>query len=119
MKYTVRTKDGELVYDSFGQVEQAWLNGLVGPEDELREEGATKWRKAGSIPLLVQARRHGNQVWGGTQLLWITVSVVLGSAAMYLIAKGNMLVGGLIAVGVAVLLFRVTTEAFKKSKPHG
>lgn len=119
MRYTVRTPEGELTYESFGAVEQAWLNGLVGPDDEVREEGAAKWRKAGSIPLLAQARRHGNQVWGGTQALWITLVVVLASIAMYSLAKGVYLLGGIIAVVVSVILFRVTAHAFKKTKPHG
>lgn len=118
-KYRVRTKEGELTYESFRAVEWAWLQGLVEPDDELLEEGATRWRRAGSIPLLVNARRHGNQVWAGTQSAWIIISLVVCSAALYLLAKGHYLAGGLLAVLISLMLFRVTVAAYKKSRPHG
>jgi hypothetical protein len=118
-KWTVRTKDGELVYGNFGEVEQAWLSGLVDPDDELLEEGHTKWRKASSFPVLVNARRHGNQVWGGTQTAWMVISILLGSAALILITNGSYALGGVIAFVVASLMIRVTMQAFKRTKPHG
>ena len=55
MRYFVRTPEGELVFNSFGEVERAFLQGLVEPDDEIREEDANKWRKASTLPLLVQA----------------------------------------------------------------
>ena len=118
-KWTVRTKDGELTYASFGEVEHAWLSGLVGPDDELLEDGNQKWRKAGSFPVLVNARRHGNQVWGGTQMMWMIFAITLGSAALILLVKGHYLVGGLVAFIVASVTIRVTMMAFKRTKPHG
>ena len=118
MKYTVRTKDGELTYESFGAVEQAWLSGLVGPDDELLEEGATRWRRADSFPILVRARRQGNQVWGGSQAAWIAIGVVFGSIALYLLAHGHYLMGAVVALALTTVLFRVTHAAFKKTKPH-
>jgi hypothetical protein len=118
MKYTVRSKDGELTYASFGAVEHAWLAGLVDPEDELLEEGTTKWRRADSFPLLVRARRQGNQVWGGSQAAWIIIGVTFGSASLYLLVKGNYLIGGVIAIIVTTLLFKVTYSASKRTKPH-
>jgi hypothetical protein len=118
MKYTVRTKEGELVYGSFGAVEQAWLQGLVEPDDEVLEEGTTKWRKAGSIPLLARARRSGNQVWGGAQMAWIVIGIATSSFALYMLATGRLLIGGISALATAFMLFNITTKAFKKSKPH-
>ncbi len=117
MRYTVRTPEGELTFNSFGEVERAWLQGLVDPDDEIREEGSTKWRKASTLPLLVQARRRGNAVWGGTQSAWIVVAIVLGSAALYSIAKGHTWLGLMVAFGLALLLTRVTYRAFKRSRP--
>jgi|CXWL01.1.fsa_nt_gi hypothetical protein len=117
MKYTVKTPDGELTYSSFGAVEHAWLNGLVGPEDDILEEGHTQWRKASSYPLLMQARRHGDAVWGGTQHAYLLAVVVLGSVALYLLVKGHWI--GIPALFVlAFMMTRITWNAYKKTKPH-
>lgn len=117
MRYIVRSPEGELTFNSFGEVEKAWLQGLVEPNDDIREEGASKWRKASSLPLLAQARRRGNAAWGGTQPAWIIISIVLGSAALYSIAKGHTWLGLAIAFALALLLTRVTYRAFKRSRP--
>jgi hypothetical protein len=119
MKWTVRTKEGELVYESFGEVEKAWLLGLVEPDDELLEEGKTKWRRAGSIPLLVQARRTGEQAWGGAWFLWILTGIMLASSALWL-ARGG-LYGAAVALGIftmAVMAYG-TWRAAKRARPHG
>ena len=118
MKFRVRSQEGELTFESFGAVEQAWLQGLVGPEDEILEDGATKWRKAKTFPLLVQARRHGNAVWGGTQALWIFTTVALGSFALYTIVNGRWWIALLVTVVLCLILGRVTYQAFTRSKPH-
>jgi hypothetical protein len=117
MRYTVRTQEGELTFNSFGEVERAFLQGLVDPEDEIREEGASTWRKASSIPLLVQARRRGDAVWGGTQAAWIMIAVIFGSIALYMIAKGRIALGLGLAVILSLLLTRVTYRAFKRTRP--
>jgi hypothetical protein len=118
MKFRVRNQDGELMFESFGAVEQAWLQGLVGPEDEILEDGASKWRKAKTIPLLVQARRRGDAVWGGTQALWIFTTVALGSFALYTMVKGRWWVALLVTVVLCLIVGRVTYQAFTRSKPH-
>jgi hypothetical protein len=117
MRYTVRTPEGELTFNSFGEVERAWLQGLVESDDEILEEGSTKWRKASTVPLLAQARRRGDAVWGGTQPAWIVIAIVLASAALYSIAKGHTWFGLIMAFGLALLLTRVTFRAFKRSRP--
>ncbi|HYR54681.1 MAG TPA: hypothetical protein VEM39_01090 [Myxococcaceae bacterium] len=117
MRYTVRTPEGELTYNSFGEVERAWLNGLVDGDDEIREEGASKWRKASTFPVLAQARRRGDAVWGGTQSAWIVIAIILASAALYSIARGHLWYGLAIAFALALLLTRVTYKAFKRSRP--
>lgn len=118
-RWTVRTKEGELVYESFGAVERAWLQGLVEPDDELLEEGTTRWRRAGSVPILAQARRQGDQVWGGTQSAWAAILVVLGSVALYLLVHKQWAWGGILAIVVTSLFFKITYSAFRKTKPHG
>jgi hypothetical protein len=117
VRYTVRTPEGELTYNSFGEVERAWLNGLVDGDDEIREEGASKWRKASSFKVLAQARRRGDAVWGGTQSAWIVIAIILASAALYSIARGHLWYGLAIAVALALLLTKVTYKAFKRSRP--
>lgn len=127
MKYLVRMPDnpeGVLEYGSMREVEQAYLSGLIGPEDEIKEASAEKWRKAKTLPVLANARRTGNQVWGGTQFLWMMVTVVVGSLAFYLIQKGVKTnahsytgIGLLLAIALAALLMRVTANAFKRSRP--
>ena len=134
MRFRVRSPEGELQYESFGEVEKAYLAGLVDPDDELLEEGSTRWRKASTFPHLARARRTGNQVWGGTQSVWILCGVVFGSISLYLLVKGWIAYGqkaplvdvlksywvpGLV-IGLALgsLLTTVTYRAFKRTRPH-
>ncbi len=120
MKQTVRSKDGgELTYGSFGEVERAWSMGFVEPDDEILEEGQTKWRRAGSIPVLVNARRQGDQVWGGSQAALVVIGVLVASFALYLIGKGQYLYGGLLTVVVILVTGRMMTQAAKRTRPHG
>ena len=119
MKYTVRTKEGELQYGSFGEVERAWLMGLVEPDDELLEEGHTKWRRADSYPVLLRARRTGEQAWGGAWFLWAVFAILLGSLALYLLKQGQYLLGLGTAFAVVSVMFSVTRRAFRRAKPPG
>src|SRR6266446_6504586 len=93
MKFKVRTPEGELQFQSFGEVEKAWLMGLVGPDDELLEDGKQSWRKASSFPLLVNARRTGEQAWGGSWFLWTVMGILSGSGALWLLRDGQYLYG--------------------------
>jgi hypothetical protein len=119
MKFRVRSAEGELDYESFGQVEQAWLMGLVEPSDELLEEGKTHWRRADSYPLLVRARRNGDEVWGGAWFLWALIGIAGATWALYLFQHQLWLWAMLVSFAVAVVLIRVTTNAQKRRNPHG
>ncbi len=110
--------------------------GLIEPEDELLEEGKTMWRKANTFPLLVRARRSGDQVWLGTWFAWVLIGVVGGTISLVLLTAGpfSMKVGGgseislsplemkiagvVLAFVVAGLMLRVTVNAQKRSKPY-
>lgn len=118
MRYRVKTKEGELHYESFGQVEQAWLLGFIEPDDELLEEGHTKWRKAKTFPLLMQARRSGEQVWVGSWFAWVVMGACAGTFALWQLNKGNYVVGLIAAFIVGGVMFKVTVNAHKRSKPH-
>jgi len=122
MRYKVRSKDGELDFPSFKEVEQAWLMGLIEPDDELLEEGKTVWRKAGTVPLLAKARRTGEQAWGGAWFLWTLIGVIGGSVALWLLNEKALemkIAGVVVAFVVALVMIKVTQRAFQRSKPHG
>jgi len=122
MKYRVRTRDGgELDYTSFGQVEQAWLMGLIEPEDEVLEEGKTRWRKAGSIPLLISARRSSEQVWAGSWFLWTLIGIFGATIGLGLLSQSELeykAAGAVVAFGVASLMIHVSVKAWDRRKPH-
>ena len=130
MKFTVRTPEGELTFGSFGEVEKAWLLGLVGPDDELLEEGKSKWRKASSYPFLVNARRTGEQAWGGAWFLWTVIGILMGSSALYELKTGiaalshgemtqDIVFGAVLGLVTAMVMIRVTVRAHKNARPHG
>jgi len=134
MRYRVRSPEGELMYETFRAVEHAVVNGLVDMTDDLQEEGSTRWRKVGAIPELARARPSGDQVWGGSQMLWILVSVIVASVSLYLIVHGSMafnrkvplmdvmihywIPGLVIAIVLGSILTRVTYRAFKRPRSH-
>lgn len=118
MPYRVRTADGELAFPSLGDVERAYAMGLVGPEDEVREDGASTWRKAGSLPVLARSRAATARP-ARAQHLPILVAVGLSLLALYLILRdepGTRLLGAGLALVVAGLLMRVTSRTFGRGK---
>jgi hypothetical protein len=119
MRYRVRTPEGELEFESILHVEQAYVAGLVDPEDELLEEGGTLWRKAASFPALARARRanpHGTS--GRSQGLTIVAAVVLGVISFILLTRGSLLLGLVLAMVVVSVLTRVTYKAFRRQSPR-
>jgi hypothetical protein len=117
MRYRVRTPDGELEYESILHVEQAYVAGLVDPEDEVLEEGGTLWRKASTLPNLARARRPASsKSTNRTQSLIILIAVVLGVFSLLLVWSGRGLLALLGALGVISLLWRVTYDAFRRKR---
>ena len=82
MAYRVRTPDGELMFPSLGDIERAYVQGLVDPDDEVREDGAEKWRKASSFPVLAQARRPQANKDSRSQTLTVLGAVAVGVLAL-------------------------------------
>ncbi len=117
MNYTVKNKDGQLTYQSLDEVKTAYVLGLVEADDDVCEDGAMVWRKAGAIPLLVTARKvtvqrgHSNALRG-----WIAATLALGFFAFYFLIKGAWVFGILTSFGVGALLIRVTTLAARRPK---
>jgi hypothetical protein len=116
MRYRVRTPEGELTYESFREVERAYVSGLVDPEDEVAEEGQDRWRRASTIPQLVAARRQSDSPRGG-QWLSVVLFVVLGSLALYFLTHGRWLIGIALALVLASSLTSATAyRAFKRAR---
>ncbi|MDY7224975.1 hypothetical protein [Hyalangium rubrum] len=119
MRYRVRTPEGELEYPSLRDVEQAYMQGLVAPQDEVLEEGATLWRKAESLPSLVRARRASTAAGGRAQTLTVLAAVALGGIALYLLSTGaNLLWVFALAILVISILSRVVIKAFRRPPPR-
>jgi hypothetical protein len=116
MRYRVRTPEGELDYESLLHVEQAYIAGLVAPEDEVLEEGGTLWRKAASLPNLARAKRSKPAAFNRSQLLTILAAVALGIGALLFVRRGQGMIALLLSVGVIALLWRVTFSAFRPKR---
>jgi Flp pilus assembly protein TadB len=118
MRYRVRTPDGELEYESILHVEQAYVAGLVDPEDEVIEEGGTLWRKASTIPALSKARGTRVDSWAhkNALILRIVVAALLGGVALVLIRLGYGLWALLPAFVVSSMVWRVTYKAFRRNR---
>jgi hypothetical protein len=118
MRYRVRTPEGELEYESILHVEQAYVAGLVDPEDEVLEEGGTLWRKAASLPNLARARSKSStsKPSRSTQLWSIVIAAVLGLFALFLLRRGAGMWALLIVLGASSLVWRVTYQAFRPKR---
>ncbi|ADO73013.1 hypothetical protein [Stigmatella aurantiaca] len=118
MRYRVRTPEGELDYASLGDLEQAYVQGLVEPHDEVLEEGGSLWRKAESLPVLVRARSSAPKPWARSQALTVSLGVLLSAVALVLLWRGAGLLPVLaIALIVGAVLMRVTLKAFRRPPP--
>ncbi len=117
MKYTVKTRDGELTYGSLEEVKTAYVLGLIEPEDDVLEENTSLWRKAGGIPLLITAKKvTHDRGQSNQQRAWAIGALVMAIFCFYFLIKGYYLVGGLLGFAVAALLFQVTTLAAKRKR---
>lgn len=108
MGYRVRNEHGELRFGSFGELRDAYFNELVGPDDEVLEDGSTHWRKASTLPKLMSAVNE-------------RPSPLQQQAKWYALAGGVFLVGlglflflnrGLLALLVVFAVAGVGTSVF-------
>lgn len=120
MKYIVRDRNGgELTFRDFGQVQEAWLVGMIEPDDQIREESSTRWRKAGALPELRDTRPRGAQAWGGVWLLWVVLGVVGATASLRLLSGPTLqqkLFGVVVLLADAIILFKVTRDAHRRGR---
>ena len=119
MKYRVRSKDGELEYASFKQVEEAALMGFVDAEDELLREGETEWKKVSSQPALMKGKRSRNAF--SPLARWVVLAVIGAVFAFWAIHKGStedkpeLWAAGLTAAFMSAgVLFKVTADSQRR-----
>ncbi|NBD10797.1 MULTISPECIES: hypothetical protein [Corallococcus] len=118
MAYRVRTPDGELMFPSLGDIERAYVQGLVDPNDEVREDGAEKWRKASSLPALARAKKPQSGKAARAQTFTVLGAVALGVGALLVMVLGRTpavrMLGIALALVVSGILMRVTFKAYKR-----
>lgn len=114
MAYTVRTPHGSLDFPSMTDIERAYRNGLVGPDDEIREHGKTEWYSARAHPLLrttqlpAAARRRAQPtpLIGG-----VVMALVMAILALYLLAIGQWMFAFALAIAMSLFLMRFTKRS--------
>lgn len=121
MRYRVRTPDGELTYSSMREVEVAYTYGLVGPDDEVLEEGKEQWRKASTIPTLARAKPPSTGLGGRAEKAGVIAAVVLGAASLRLILSdnwGRRGAGIVLALAMSSVLMWLTVSAVRRRAPR-
>jgi Flp pilus assembly protein TadB len=116
MTYRVRNEDGELRFQTFEDLRDAYVQHLVGPEDEVLEGEASTWRKAGSLPKLAQAlqRRPTALEREGR---WYLLAFVLLCAGAYFVAFGWTMVSfAVVAVIVSGFLVWTTLVSVRRRR---
>lgn len=116
MRYTVRSSDGEISFGNYLEMEQAWLAGLVDPDDEIHEEGKQGWYKARTHPFLVKARPPRTPA-SGSFLPWIVASLATAAGALFAFLRGYWLAALLLALILSALLSGLTYKAARRPKP--
>lgn len=104
MGYRVRNEHGELRFESFAELKEAWQQQLLGPEDEVLADGSTSWQKASSIPKLAQVGEERSFASAG-ELRWYVVAAVVatvGVALLWAVTRGW--IGGVIVLICVALL---------------
>jgi Flp pilus assembly protein TadB len=116
MAYRVRNEDGELRFQTFEDLRQAYVQQLVGAEDEVLEDGSSTWRKAGSLPKLVQALR-ARPTAIEREGRWYLLALVLLSAGVYFIAFGwNIVSFAVVAAIVSAFLLWTTFASARRRR---
>lgn len=114
MPYRVRTKDGELTYPTIAELSQAWQLGMVDPEDEVLEDGKQLWRKAGSLPFLVQFSPRATPLLDRKVRLLVVTSCISAMFAVYYVVKDRLMMGGFFALLAGMASVMLLTNAYKK-----
>lgn len=110
VRYQVRSEGGVLTYDTLIHVEQAYLAGWISPDDELRQEGDTEWRKVSSLPQLAKLQKAETSLRG--LYAWNLIgAILLAVGALAAFFTGRHWWGLALSLIVASLLFPLTVRA--------
>jgi len=109
-RYLVRAHGGELIYETLIHVEQAYLAGLVEPDDEISEEGSGVWRRAREMPQLANLKRMERSL-AGAYVPGVVATVVVALASLGFLLAGHWIVALVLAFILSALLFRLTYKA--------
>lgn len=111
MGYRVRNEHGELRFGSFDELREAYVHSMVGPEDEIQEDGSTSWRRANQLPQLVRSAEQSPPVLQTTAKWYLLAGGVFAVGALLLWAllkgPGKGIVGFIAVYGVALLIVGV------------
>src|SRR4051812_10210039 len=107
MGYRVRSADGELHFPGIYDVEKAWMQGLVDPDDEIIEDGKSSGPLAKEHPYLTRQPARRQARFPSAQTLRTLFVAVMGVAALcfwQLSHLGLVLKLAIVAVMVLVML---------------
>lgn len=108
MGYRVRNQDGELQFKSFDELRDAYLHSMVGPEDEVQEDGSSSWRKAAALPALARLGKEKAALQDSSSR-WYLIAVgmaVVGAGLVWAVVREGIygfaavLVVALVGVGI-------------------
>jgi hypothetical protein len=117
MPFRVRTPDGELSYPTLHDVERAFHQGLVGPDDEVLDEVSGTLHRAREHPWL--APPPPRRFWQnpGAQPARIAVAVAFGLAALVAGAIQQWWLALGASAAAAALMLRVAITAQVRRRP--
>ena len=114
MGYRVRNQHGELHFTSFSELKDAYLHDLVEADDEVCEDGATHWQKAGTLPRLAQAKSALPSAFQ-REGKWYVLAAGLVAAGIYFVVRGwDWVTFALVAVLVASLIGWTTFSSVRR-----
>lgn len=116
MGYRVRNQDGELRFETFSQLRDAYVHQMVGPDDEVSEDGSGQWQKAGTMPRLVEALKAQPTTWQREGRWYVLAAVLLAAGAYFVVTGWGMVSFAIIAVIVVSFVTWTTFSGVKKRR---
>jgi hypothetical protein len=116
MAYRVRNEHGELRFDTFEHLRDAYLQHLVEPDDEVLENGSQTWRKAGSFPALVRALEARPTALGREARWYLLALVLLGSGAYFVVFGWGLVSFAIVAAIIASFVIWTTFTSFRRRR---